>query len=60
MVGLDLTHQALATPEVRGDRRRRHRTGQFVGELLDFFPRPTRTRRASTTRRSTTRAPSPT
>lgn len=38
MVGLDLTHQALATPEVReriaavGTRPAR-----FVGELLDFF-----------------------
>jgi purine nucleosidase len=38
MVGLDLTHQALATPEVR---KRIEGIGttpsRFVGELLDFF-----------------------
>ncbi|WP_277927269.1 nucleoside hydrolase [Curtobacterium sp. DN_7.5] len=38
MVGLDLTHQALATPEV-ADRIAAVGTGPaaFVGELLDFF-----------------------
>jgi len=38
MVGLDLTHQALATPEVAG-RIAAVGTGpaKFVGELLDFF-----------------------
>ncbi|WP_251150545.1 nucleoside hydrolase [Cellulosimicrobium sp. Marseille-Q4280] len=38
MVGLDLTHQAVATPDVR-DRLAALGTGpaRFVGELLDFY-----------------------
>ena len=38
MVGLDLTHQALATPEVRARIEAIDTTpSRFVGELLDFF-----------------------
>jgi purine nucleosidase len=38
MVGLDLTHQALATPEVRARIEAIGTTpSRFVGELLDFF-----------------------
>jgi purine nucleosidase len=38
MVGLDLTHQALATPEVRARIEAIGTTpSKFVGELLDFF-----------------------
>jgi len=38
MVGLDLTHQALATPEVRARIEAIDTTpARFVGELLDFF-----------------------
>jgi len=38
MVGLDLTHQALATPEVRARIDAIDTTpSRFVGELLDFF-----------------------
>ena len=61
MVGLDLTHQALATPEVVA---RIAELGtapaRFVADLLEFFAGTYSTRRASTPRRSTTRARSPT
>ncbi len=59
MVGLDLTHQALATPEVTkkiADVGTKPAT--FVLELLDFFRDAYRENQASSTRPCTTRAPS--
>ena len=57
MVGLDLTHQALATPEVVA---RIAALGtapaRFVAELLEFFAETYSTPRASTRRPSTTPA----
>ncbi len=60
MVGLDLTHQALATPEVVEQDRRTSDTG--AGQVRPgtdglLRRRPTRTPRASTTRPSTIPAP---
>ena len=37
MVGLDVTHQALVTPEHAERLRRAGRVGEVVAELLDFF-----------------------
>lgn len=39
MVGLDVTHQALVTPDRRERLRSAGRVGRVVAELLDFFAR---------------------
>lgn len=57
MVGLDLTHQALATPEVSA---RIAAVGtapaRFVGDMLEFYRAAYRRRRVSANRPCTTRA----
>jgi Inosine-uridine nucleoside N-ribohydrolase len=39
MVGLDVTHQAIVTPEVQEELRGSGRAGRFVAELVDFYSR---------------------
>ena len=39
MVGLDVTHQAIVTPQVQEELRAAGRTGRFVAELVDFYGR---------------------
>jgi inosine-uridine nucleoside N-ribohydrolase len=39
MVGLDVTHQAIVTPELQEELRRAGRAGRFVAELVDFYSR---------------------
>jgi inosine-uridine nucleoside N-ribohydrolase len=43
MVGLDVTHQALITPEHTEELRSRGRVGTMVAELMDFYGRFHRT-----------------
>jgi inosine-uridine nucleoside N-ribohydrolase len=39
MIGLDVTHQALITPEHADEMRRGGRVGEVVAELVDFYSR---------------------
>jgi inosine-uridine nucleoside N-ribohydrolase len=39
MVGLDVTHQAIVTPEIQEELRSAGRAGKFVAELVDFYSR---------------------
>jgi inosine-uridine nucleoside N-ribohydrolase len=39
MVGLDVTHRAIVTPEIQEELRRAGRAGRFVAELVDFYSR---------------------
>jgi len=39
MIGLDVTHQAIVTPEVQEELRGSGRAGAFVAELVDFYSR---------------------
>jgi inosine-uridine nucleoside N-ribohydrolase len=39
MVGLDVTHQAIVTPEIQEALRAVGRVGRFVAELVDFYSR---------------------
>src|SRR4051812_10330963 len=39
MVGLDVTHQAIVTPELQEELRGAGRAGRFVAELVDFYSR---------------------
>jgi pyrimidine-specific ribonucleoside hydrolase len=39
MVGLDVTHQAIVTPEIQEELRDVGRAGRFVAELVDFYSR---------------------
>jgi inosine-uridine nucleoside N-ribohydrolase len=39
MVGLDVTHQAIVTPEIQEELRGVGRAGTFVAELVDFYSR---------------------
>ncbi len=39
MIGLDVTHQALITPDHVEELRRRGRVGTMVAELMDFYAR---------------------
>ena len=39
MVGLDVTHQAIVTPEIQEELRAAGRAGRFVAELVDFYSR---------------------
>jgi pyrimidine-specific ribonucleoside hydrolase len=39
MVGLDVTHQAIVTPEINDELRGAGRAGKLVAELVDFYSR---------------------
>jgi inosine-uridine nucleoside N-ribohydrolase len=39
MVGLDVTHQAIVTPQIQEELRGAGRAGRFVAELVDFYGR---------------------
>jgi pyrimidine-specific ribonucleoside hydrolase len=39
MVGLDVTHQAIVSPEIQEKLRAAGRAGRFVAELVDFYSR---------------------
>jgi purine nucleosidase/pyrimidine-specific ribonucleoside hydrolase len=39
MVGLDVTHQAIVTPDLQEELRGAGRAGRFVAELVDFYSR---------------------